>query len=115
MSQRDEWARNEAVPLLTAATESHGITLYPERGGSRSHWAPPFFSQSKIPVSILGQEGVICFLGIICLPESRALKSLIPKGHFNSRGRLVHLLLNWGSRHRAPDGCADCISGVSLV
>lgn len=30
------------------------------------------------------------------LPGSRTLKSLIPKGHFNSREHLVHLLLNVG-------------------
>lgn len=94
MSQRNEWARNEAVLLLQSPRAS--ASLYPERGGPWSSWAPPFSSQSKILVSILGQEGVICFLGFICLPGSRTLKSLIPKGHFNSRGYLVHLLLNMG-------------------
>lgn len=58
----------------------------------------------QVPGKHLG-GGVICLHGVIFLVGSPTLQSLIPEGHFNSRGRRVHLLLNAGLASRSPDGC----------
>lgn len=77
-----------------------------ERGGPTvlSGPLPSYFSPQPDPAYILG-EGVICLWGVIFPAGSPTLKNLIPEGHFNSRGRRVHLLLNARLASRSPDGC----------
>lgn len=43
--------------------------------------------------------------GVIFPAGSPTLKNLTPEGHFNSRGRRVHLLLNTQLASPSPDGC----------
>lgn len=78
-------------------------TFRPGRGGPTVPLGPFLLVSHKDPCKHLG-GGVICLLGVIFPAGSPTLKSLIPEGHFNSRGRRVHLLLNAGLTSRSPDG-----------
>lgn len=89
------------MPSLQPLRET---TFRSGRGGPTVPLDSILLVSHKDPCKHLG-GGVICLQGVIFPAGSPTLKSLIPEGHFNSRGRRVHLLLNAGLASRSPDGC----------
>ena len=92
------------MPTL-AATERHIIPL--REGRTHGPLRPPSFLSlpSPRPLHTYSGRGSSAFWGVIFPAGSPTLKNLIPEGHFNPRGRRVHLLLNARLASRSPDGC----------
>lgn len=88
-------------PCRHGETQHHSVRM----GGRTSD---PTGALSSLPLQDPGKRlggRVICLHGVIFPVGSPTLQSLIPEGHFNSRGRRVHLLLNAGLASPSPGGC----------
>lgn len=88
------------MPSLQPLRETTSFRL--GRGGPSVLVGPFLLISPQDPCKHL-EGAVICLLGVIFPARSPTLKSLIPEGHFNSRGRRVHLLLNARLASRSLD------------
>lgn len=78
------------------------------RGGPRVLLGPLLSYLSPTPPApayIFGEGHLLLGAGVIFPAGSPTLKNLTPEGHFNSRGRRVHLMLNTQLASPSPDGC----------